>query len=283
MCENHDMDKAEMRIVSVGECTIDHYLDLDRKFIGGISLNFAVNSRRCGAGKVSLVSGAGEDFGARIHQCLALEGVDASCVSIHRGRTARQDIRLSGAERIFPPGGYDPGILADFRLKENDLAFINSHNVIAAPLFKQSESLFHQAMSSSPQVAWRVADFLDLSDYNSDLEVVRRFSRHLTIAFLSGAQETVERLRAYSHSTPCLLVVTLGASGSAALQNGKLHLQPPIDAAAAMDSTGCGDAFQAAFTVSYWEHADVKRALQAGAGRAARVLQHYGAIGYECS
>ena len=71
-----------MKIVSVGESTIDHYLDLNRSFVGGISLNYAVNAKRCGAKVVSLVSSVGTDkAGQRVLEKLDKEGINASHIA----------------------------------------------------------------------------------------------------------------------------------------------------------------------------------------------------------
>lgn len=269
-----------MRIVSVGESTIDCYLDLNRQFVGGISLNFAVHAKRCGAENVSLVSCIGDDHAARILEKLAAEGVDASFVSIQRGATARQNITLAAnGERVFPPGGYLPGVLEGYMLDEAALRFIRSHHIVASAMFRQVEPLFRQVMDGPHSEGWHVADFLDLSDYEKDIGVMERFTERLAIAFVSGDEGLAELLRPLSRAMQCLIVVTLGAGGSVALVKGELLFQSSLEVADVVDSTGCGDAFQAAFTVSYWRDGDVRRALERGAQQAAQVLQHHGATG----
>jgi fructoselysine 6-kinase len=271
------MGRPPLRIVSVGECTIDHYLDLKQDFIGGISLNFAVHSKRCGAEKVSLVSRIGNDHGARILQKLAKEGIDTSHVSVQPGATARQNIELTAdGERVFPPGGYLPGVLEFYSLEETAVHFIQRHNVLVSALFKQIEPLFRQVMETIPFEGWRVADFLDLADY--DIGIVEQILRQLTIAFLSVDYEMVEQLRPLSRKAGGLIVVTLGKEGSAALRKGEPMFQPAVRPDKVVDTTGCGDAFQAAFTVSYWRNGDLQRALEDGAQWAADVLRHRGAI-----
>jgi fructoselysine 6-kinase len=267
-----------MRIVSVGECTIDNYLNHEKQFIGGISLNFAVNAKQSGAQTVSLVSRIGDDHDARILQRLASEGIDASHVCVSHGRTAMQKIELqANGERIFPAGGYDPGVLKDYRLSENDIAFIKSHDVLASAFFKQVEPVFKQAISAFD--GWRGVDFLDLSDYNRDLGILEIYCSRLQVAFLSGDAKIVEPLSALSRETACVIVATLGPAGSIAFVKGESVHQPAVRIETPVDSTGCGDAFQAAFTVSYWRDLDIRKALAAGALQAARVLQHMGAIG----
>ncbi len=272
--------KGSLRIVSVGECTIDDYLDLNQDFVGGISLNFAVHCKRNGAENVSLVSRIGNDHSQRILNALAKEGVDSTHVKTAAGATARQNITLgAGGERIFPSGGYQSGVLEGYQLQNDDLDFLQQHNLLASPLFKQMEPLFFQLLNFTEFNGWRVADFLDLSDYNKDTRILEEVIDRLTIAFVSGDPTTAERLRPLSRASQCLIVVTFGAEGSMALYQGESLYQSSLTVANVVDSTGCGDAFQAAFTVSYWNERNVAHALQKGAQHAANVLQHYGAIG----
>jgi fructoselysine 6-kinase len=274
-----EMNSTPLRIVSIGECTIDHYLDSQKQYIGGISLNFAVHCKRSGAEDVSLITRIGTNDENKISQKLAAEKIDSSHVKTLNASTARQNITLTATgERIFPEGGYDTGVLENFQLSDAEIQFVQSHNLLASPMFQQLEPLFRQVMSF-PFDGWRVADFLNLADYKMDFGIVEEFTEKLTIAFISGDYDLVEKIRPLSRSTNCLIVITLGAKGSAALVKGEPVFQPSFTVTEIVDSTGCGDAFQAAFTVSYWREKDVKRALEAGARQAATVLQHYGAIG----
>jgi fructoselysine 6-kinase len=274
-----EMNSGPLRIVSVGECTIDHYLDLQKQFVGGISLNFAVHCKRSGAEHVSLISRIGKDDEKRILQKLENEKLNSSHVKTLDGSTARQNILVTDSgERIFPEGGYDAGALNNFEISQSEIDFIRSHNVLASSMFQQLEPLFRQVMSLQFD-GWRVADFLDLSDYKKDFKIVEQFIERLTIAFISGNDELIDKLRPLSRSTNCLIVITLGSAGSAALINGEPMFQPSFKGAKIVDSTGCGDAFQAAFTVSYWRDRNVERALEFGAQQAATVIQHYGASG----
>lgn len=275
------MGKPPLRIASVGECTIDHYLDLGQRCIGGISLNFAVHAKRCGAEEVSLLSRIGNDHGSRILQQLAREDIDISHATMRAGQTAVQNIVLSAnGDRIFPAGGYDPGVFSGYSLTDGGVRFVQSHNVLAAAMFAQTEALFHQ-LHTIPFDGWRVADFLDLSDFGGELSTVERFADLLDIIFISGDEDLAERLRPVSRKFQCLVVVTLGSQGSLALDRGDAVFQPAVPVEKVVDTTGCGDAFQAAFTVSYWRDGDVRRALQRGATQASIVLQHCGAIGVE--
>lgn len=273
-----------MKIICVGECTVDHYLDLQEQYVGGISLNFAVHSKRCGAEQVSVVSCVGTDTaGVQVLDKLSRERIDASHIVSLPGKTARQDIRLiEGGERVFPSGGFQVGVLASFQLRETDLTFIHHHDILAAPLYSQIEPLFIQVIKDSCFQGKRVADFLDASDYtagDNPKEVIETYLDHLDLIFISGTQTTIDALRPLSPHYQGLIVITLGAEGSIALSQGRQIYQPAIAVAAPIDSTGCGDAFQATFTTTYFQTGNIQEALYRGATQAAQVLQHYGAVG----
>ena len=121
-----------MKIVSVGEITIDHYLRQNLSFVGGISLNFAVHAKRSGAENVSLVScvGSGPE-GAWVLDTLAREQVDSSHVAVLEGKTAECTVEVyDDAERIFPVGGYRANVLNRLHLADDIKTFIGQHDVL---------------------------------------------------------------------------------------------------------------------------------------------------------
>ena len=271
-----------MRVVAVGECTRDRYLDRGIETVGGISLNFAVNSRRCGADSAALVSCTGTDAAAaRIRARLQRDGVDTTRLQSRPGVTASQVIHLGpDGERTFPPGGYDPGVLTDFRFAPLDLAFIASFDLVAVPYFRQIEHLFRPAMDAAAE-AKRVVDLLDGSDLGADLAGIEPILDRADLVFLSGSEATAERLVARSERARTVIVVTHGASGSTALVAGRRHRAAAVvvPESERIDTTGCGDAFQAGFAIEYFQGGDVSDALAAGATRASQVIRHLGATG----
>lgn len=265
----------------MGECTIDRYPALGAERVGGISLNFAVNARREGAGHVCLVSATGTDAGAdAVRRKLVAEGVDASHVHVISGPTASQAISVvAGGERVFPAGGYAPGVLADLHLSASDQALLRDADVVAVPVFRELAHLSNAVMHARGITGMRVADLLDGADLGPDLGGIESLLGVFELLFVSGNEATVDRLLPLSRDTRSLIVVTHGAAGSSALVGGAriACAAEPVPAAECVDTTGCGDAFQAAFTVAYVRHRDVHAALRAGARRAAVVIRHLGA------
>ena len=270
-----------MRIVAVGECTIDRYPVLGAERVGGISLNFAVNARREGAEQVALVSCTGTDVGAAaVRRTLAAEGIDASHLRVRSGATASQVIHIAaGGERVFPAGGYSPGVLTDFRLRAADRTFMRTADVIAVPICRELAHLSEAVVAERGITGLRVADLLDGGDLGADFAGIEPLLSVFSLLFVSGSDATIQTLLPFTCDARSVIVVTRGADGSSALVNGVRFDQraDPVPLDARVDTTGCGDAFQAAFTVEYARHHDVPAALRAGARRAAVVIRHLGA------
>ena len=270
-------------VVAVGECTRDRYLDLGVERAGGISVNFAIMACRAGAAAAVVSCTGTDDAGEAVRFRLAREEVDATHLHRSTGVTATQAIETRpGGERVFPPGGYDPGVLATFRLEPGDLTFIGRFDILAAPWFAQIEHLFWPAIGAAAPRALRAADLLDGADLGRDLGGIDRFLRSLDLVFLSGDDDTVRRLTPVAQRHPdTVVVVTHGAEGSTALAKGRRLSEPAvlIPVAERVDTTGCGDAFQAAFSVAYFARGDLAAALRAGAVAASSVIRHVGATG----
>ncbi len=265
----------------MGECTLDRYPALGATRVGGISLNFAIQARLAGAHEVSLVSCIGTDAGSdAIPAWLRDAGVSTSALHQLPGRTASQVIRhAAGAERFFPPGGYDPGVLVDFRLSEADLEVIRAADVVAVPCFQEIAHLFDAVVQDTARRGVLVGDLLDGAELGADLAGIEPLLGAFDLLFLSGGAAAVGRLMTHCERSGTLVVITHGAAGSTALLNGHCHTETavPVPLEERVDTTGCGDAFQAAFTVSYFREHDVPVALRAGAVQAAQVIRHLGA------
>jgi len=122
-----------------------------------------------------------------------------------------------------------------------------------------------------------VVDFGDYSDITT-LPIPPKIFSKIDLAFFSGNKDTVGLFGPIIKNNNLLIVVTMGPNGSFAITKSKLYFQPAIIVSNKIDTTGCGDAFQAAFTNYYFRKKDISEALFQGANQAAKVLQHYGSF-----
>ncbi|MEM7800875.1 MAG: PfkB family carbohydrate kinase [Chloroflexota bacterium] len=270
-----------MKIVSVGEATVDYYPHIDQLLVGGISLNFAVQAKRAGAEQVSLVSRVGSDPHAQlIRERLKTEGIDQTHLHTVDGQTAECTIVIKeNGERYFPPNSYHQHVLADYCPSAADLSFIRAHEIVAARFdISYTRAAFDLVMLDPEFKGKKVADFGDWFDYRGRHPEIFPYLNRVDLAFISGDQETIRTFRPLSLGIKALIVVTLGKDGSVALLNGQLVEQPAAPASKIVDTTGCGDAFQATFTVNFFKTLDLQLALRAASEQAANTLMHVGAI-----
>jgi sugar/nucleoside kinase (ribokinase family) len=92
---------------------------------------------------------------------------------------------------------------------------------------------------------------------------------------LTGEQQAQRVMRALLRRFP-VVALKMGAHGAMA-GSGETVVQPPGFDVPAVDGTGDGDAFPAAFVVSWWARHNLAAALEEGNRTAAGVVQVAGA------
>lgn len=264
-----------MRVLGIGDNTVDIYCDRGVRFPGGNAVNVAALARRLGA-EAGYLGCIGDDvYGEAVRAALAAEGVDLARLRRIDGPNAWCRIRHDGADRRFEASS--PGVRGRYDFVAADGPYIAS---------------FDLAHTSAQ------------SDIEADLAFVARHARRLScdysekwrrpdkaatfglvdIAFASfpGASDadcaaTIAALRA--GGVKDCVVVTRGASGAAAGRGGEVIFER-VRPAAVVDTLGAGDGFIAGFLLAWLVSNDLRAALAAGADNAARVCGHHGAFGH---
>lgn len=271
-----------MRIAAVGEVTEDVYLGSDESVLsrelGGISLNFARAAAFSGAEAHLFAAVGDDDSAARIRSALGATTVHAHLRTLH-GASAVQRIKFaSDGERIFD--GFRAGVMHAYALTAEDFDGLRATDLVALPASQDTENFFYETLTwCKGHHIPAAADFSvdsPLGRANEPAEWVSPFASMLTLAFVGGRPEHEEALRSLARSTDLLIVLTLGAAGSVAFR-GEESWRAPAEPCAVVDTTGCGDAFQAAFSVAYLEGQSISECLSRGARLAARVAAKRGA------
>lgn len=266
-----------MKIVSVGDIGIDYYENIQIKKPGGIAFNFAVNAVKNNI-DCSLVSAIGEDWdGEKIKKLLQTLHFDISHLHQMKGKTAQQKINLKeNGERVFV--GYNPGVLSKWYLNKANINFILEHQIVYVPLSDGLEDIFDKI--ANLQGITKVVDLsqdYEFADFESKNNLITKYCINFDIIFIGGNENLIVQVKMLSTKYPKkLFILTLGNKGSFAFQNGKSYFQKAYKVNKVIDTTGCGDAFQAAFTVSYFANNNIKNALEFGSKQAASIASHVG-------
>jgi fructoselysine 6-kinase len=262
-----------VRLLGIGDNTVDVYVDHDMQYPGGNAVNVAVQAARLGA-SASYLGCLGDDTrSALVERSLVAEGVDISHVRWPGGPNAFSRVGHRGNDRVFL--GSDPGVRGRYRLTEADDAFIASHDIAHTSVHSDIDA-------ELPRIRARI----DLLSYDYSVHLDRLGKRAtlalVDFAFLSSAgddAECLDLLRSCAAEGPSLVVVTRGTRGACALAGG-IVFEVAAHPAEIIDTLGAGDAFIAAFLMARMRGAEVPECLSAAAARAALACASRGAYGY---
>lgn len=265
-----------MKICAMTCSTVDLYPQKNLVFVGGNAVNFAIQCQASGITEVSVLGAAGQDrYEVEIRRRLEDNRINTSHFHRLPGITASNRIYVNEqGDRYFLPDSWDGGVYAEYRLTDEDWVFANTHHLVSMVTVDEN---FTAALTRLNAPVLLHADFLDTRNF----DLLEQNLDRIDIAFFSGDDAVVECAKSIARSTTAFIVVTLGAQGSVALRHDQVSYQPALPVNRIIDSTGCGDAFQAAFICSWYRHYNLEQALLAGSEAAAKTLTHMG--GFEGS
>ena len=250
---------------------------------GGSAANVAVWARRLGA-PVTLAGKLGDDLlGELMTRHLASEGITARIAAVAGGATTRVGIyvREDGEHGFITDHTralrFDEADVPLDLLDEADAVFVAGYAVYMSETAQFLGRLLAEARRRRIAVAFDPSSFA----------LIRRYGPGLLLAELGGldvllANEDEARALANGGAAETLLdharlvVVKKGAAGATAL-DGARTVSVPAAAVDVVDTTGAGDAFDAAFLAEYLVHRDLEAALAAANRLGAHVAGRLGA------
>jgi fructoselysine 6-kinase len=263
-----------VRVLGIGDNTVDLYVDQGEQFPGGNAVNVAVLTHRLG-GESSYLGCLGTDFaGQLIRDSLIAEGVDISrCRYIERPNSWSR-IRHASGDRYFD--GSDPGPRHEYALGPGDFDYIATHDLAHSSVYSLLDDELGRIRSCAGQLSF------DYSD-RRDQAYLALTAPDVDVAFLShptGSDDECRQLARFVSSLgPRVVVVTRGSRGALGYDGAQFREQP-IVRAEVVDTLGAGDAFIAAFLMEFLAGSSISPGLRRGAEYAAKVCGYRGAFGY---
>lgn len=270
-----------MKIAVVGDFGVDNYVNLNLYKPGGIAFNVGYNLAKSSDFQVSLMSVIGDDsFGKKLKAVVDEFNIDASHIEVVNGKSAVQKIELIEGERKFL--GYDPGVLKQWELSQDDMDFIGQHDFVYVPLSDGMEQIFEK-IESLKSVS-KVADFsqdYELADFDEEVNLMTKHSVFFDLIFFGGSIENKKMMKKLAKNYPeKIFVLTMGGDGAIAFQgNNENFVQ--AKKTKVVDTTGCGDAFQAAFIISYLKSKNVAEAMEFATLCASKKIGNIGSTNLE--
>lgn len=261
-----------MKAACFSVAAIDFFPQQNEWFAGGNSLNQAIRFRQLGLHSAFIGALGTDEAGDRITKLLVNEQIDITCLQKIEGFTARNKIINDvHGERFGIDGAWEGGVYEAFNMSETDWAYINNFDIWAT----HANCPFFNSTLERKSTQLLSVDFLHLRDF----ELLLKCLNVADIAFFGGTPDMVRDLAQIAQKIPeKIIVLTLGAGGSIAFSDKRTYKQDALPLKKVIDTTGCGDAFQAGFTASYFQNRDITKALLTGAELGRKAAMTLGGI-----
>jgi fructoselysine 6-kinase len=259
-----------MKVACFSVAAMDYFPQQKEYFAGGNALNQSVRMSSLGEQCTFLGALGNDQHGKRIYSLLKKHGVDLSLTKRLAGSTANNRIvNDESGERFGETDAWQGGVFETFKITEESWQQISDFDIwtthSSCPNFQQTLARKRSAMLC--------VDYLHLPDPQPLYDSIH----NVDIAYVGGELAMSENLLQLSTVTKTLIVLTLGAQGSMAFYKGQQYVQPALSTKV-IDTTGCGDAFQAGFTLCYSMTKDIAKALLSGAELGQKATRHYGGV-----
>lgn len=260
------------KVACFSVAALDFFPQQNEYFAGGNSLNQAVRLKQMGY-DTSFVGALGNDEnGDRLENLMKEVGVDLSHTHRLEGKTATNRIFNDEAgERYGVDDAWDGGVYETYKLSEEDWKFISDFDVWVT---HANNPNFREALKRKPRHVFIGVDFLHFKEYG----LLEDCLDIINVAYFGGTPDMADELARMAKGRKGIVVLTLGAEGSKAFVDDKVYRQTALTVEKVIDTTGCGDAFQAAFTQEYYKSRNVVAALLAGAELGRIATQTHGGV-----
>jgi len=268
-----------VKLIGIGDNTIDEYEHIRTLFPGGNALNVAVYAAKLGC--ESAYQGVfGSDAAAEhMQQTLVETGVDISHCCHADGPSGKASLTIEDGERVFTGsngGGVRTGVSMEFIF--DDTEYLQSFSIAHTSTYSYMDD--HLARLR-PLVALISYDFSDDFDTAHALSLCQ----YIDIAFFSCsdlAEDATLALLQNAVSAGCKLAVATRGSRDAILFDGTSWFRQSPKPVTPVDTLGAGDAFITGFLVAWVgdEAASIESALGKAAAYAAKICHVNGAFGH---
>ncbi|MFK9093817.1 fructoselysine 6-kinase [Bacillus salipaludis] len=260
-----------MKIGAVGDNCMDVYKHSEEAYPGGNPVNVAVYCVRLGE-NASYTGVVGNDrYGTLLKESLEAKHVDVSHVRELPGKTAVTEVEIMNNDRVF--GDYDEGVLADFKLTDEDIDFLATHDIVVSGIWGKIENNLGELKNKGVPIAFDFATKLDDP-------LVEEIIKNVDYAFFSydeGEDVFINDYMKKMHAKgPQLIVVTMGEKGSI-VYDGTSFYHHGIVSCEVVDTMGAGDSYIAAFLCGILQKRPIEECMEMGAKNSSITIQYKGA------
>jgi fructoselysine 6-kinase len=260
------------RLLALGTCCVDVYPDKNELRPGGEALNIASQLSGRADATVFLRSHLGEDdYAAFLLDAIKRLDIEQR-ITTEPGESAHHVIKnAADGDRYFEEGAWHGGVGGNLALRPEDLDLIANVDAIFATLWEPNLRAIAERDARSGLLAVDFNEQRDLSAWEDVLTSI-------DIACFSADQRQVPELRERARRSDTLYLLTFGGEGSLVFHQNDAFECPAIQQDRVIDTTGCGDCYQAHFVAELLQGSDIPQAMRIATARASEVTQYLGGV-----
>ena len=252
-------------------------------------MNLIQGETRLG-GESSYTGAVGTDsFGKIMISAIQNKGVDTSHIQVLDGKTAVTHVDIVDGDRVF--GKYEEGVLADFKLRGQDISFIKKHDLAVTGIWgmiedelplisKEIPVAFDFANKFANPIVEKAIPYVTYAFFSFDEESRNEFRQKYHSMGLKEKENCMEQLKefmkAMQQKGPKVIIATLGKNGSIGYDGNSWYRFGIIECKV-VDTMGAGDSFIAGFLYGILNGLNVQDSMKAGAQNSAVTIGYQGA------
>ncbi|MDA3899821.1 MAG: PfkB family carbohydrate kinase [Spirochaetes bacterium] len=268
-----------MKVAAFTVAAMDFFPQQNSYFAGGNALNQAVRFSQMGYECAFLGSLGTDEAGDRIENLMKSYYIDLTYLKRIKGKTACNKLTNDKhGERFGVDGAWDNGVYMEYKMDEEAWNYIKNFDIWST---HANGPFYDEALKRKLPKNFMVVDFLHYKDY----QLLERSLNTIDIAYFGGTEDMeadLSRLanKYYTSNHQPIVVLTLGSKVSMAFHGDKIYRQEALPVEKVIDTTGCGDAFQAGFSAEYYSSKNITQALLNGATQGRDATQSYGGVAW---
>lgn len=244
---------------------------------GGEALNFAAAACRYPHVSMSVIGAVGDDeCGKAVVSSISAKPIDSSCIHIVLGGTtaSNRTYLTEDGDRYYKHDSWNGGVFQEFSLSADDIEKLADSDIVHTNFYCP---IFGQIAALKEKCGFKLSVDFDIERDPDKLENAARFTDFF---FISGDDLLLPKLKEWSKSYDGIFIATLAERGSAAYKDGAEYRVNAVPVQEVIDTTGCGDSYQAGFVARFSEEGDITAAMNEGSRAASETLSHIGGFLY---
>lgn len=198
--------------------------------------------------------------------------INTDCVHvIPGGATASNRTYLTeDGDRYYLEDSWQEGVYGSFVLSDMDKQKMKDSQLIHTNF---SCPIFFEIVQLKKEYGFQLSvDF----DKERDFSRLEEILPYIDYFFISGEESLLPVLKKWSIDYKGVFTATLAEKGSVAYESGTEYKADAVKVSEVIDTTGCGDSYQAGFICSVIKDGQIKEAMEEGSRVAAETLSHIG-------